>query len=255
LKLDDAVDEAARMVRRIKEEMVRKHKGRVDLETTIICYRGDDPVALITLPPHRDAMLRIARIAAQGFGPDVMSVSHDTYLAQGRGEDAVKDPRTGEFWKAAVGDGPGAMQTYVEEHGFDGTVSEALITHVMNRAGDVQTIVRPYEVDGRTVTWTPLARDSKDMEFSGDVPDGLLAAMASMTVDQIVPAWAYDLVDGDLERARWHMDMATLQVMEEKMRGSLPVVVQLFAKPGTPRHQMFRTKVARSQIVDPSRWN
>lgn len=251
MKIADEAELATRMVRRIKEEMVRKHKGRVDLETTLTCYRGETPVALLTLPPARRSMLQVARIAAQGFGPDVLSVSNDSFMAAGT-PDKAKDPRTGEVWKNNPGDGPGAMQTYVEQFGFDGTITESLITNVLNRAGDCVTVVQPYEVVGRDVVWTELGIEP-GMEFTGDVPNGLRQAMSLTTIDQKIPAWAYELVDGDLEKARWHMDMATVRLIELKVE--VPVVVQLFAKKGSPRDQLFRTKLARSQVVDPARWN
>ena len=30
---------------------------------------------------------------------------------------------------------------------------------------------------------------------------------------------------------------------------------KLHAEPGTPRAQLFRSRLARSQVIDPSRWN
>jgi hypothetical protein len=252
MKLADAVAVATKTARAIKEDEVRRAKGRVDLDSTIVCYRGTEPVAIITLPPDRDDLLRVAHIAARGFSPDIMAVTHDSYIVSGDAEH-VLDPRTGKIWARNPGGGPGSMQTYVEEFGFDGTVLECLVTYVLNRAGDSQIAPEPYEVDGRSVVWKPMEKTPTGSEYSGDVPAALKAAMAAATMDQMLPDWGNDLLAGDPERGRFELDMGTLFVIEQKIDSS--VVVRLFAKPGSRRAQFFRTRLARSQVIDPSKWN
>jgi hypothetical protein len=251
VKIDDAVAIATKAVCKLKEHEVRRAKGRVDLDTTIMCYRGGEPAALLSLPVARDSMLQVAHIAAKGFGPDVMAITHDSLMVSGDPKTAVNDPRTGKPWEPNPGDRPGPMQTYVEEFGFDGTVVECLVTYVLNRAGDSAVVPQPYEVEGRSVKWLPF--EHAGGEYSGDVPAALIKTMESSTLDQHVPPWAFGLVDHDPERARYHLDMATLAAIEKQV--DLPVSVALFAEPGSPRAQMLRSKLARSQVIDPSRWN
>jgi hypothetical protein len=252
VKIDDAAKAAADAVREIKEDTVRRHKGRFDLETTIMCYRGNDPVGIVNLPPHRDEMLKMCYLAAHGFSADVLTVTHDSYLVYGTPEEVLNDPRTGKHWKAAGPDEPGSMQTYVDEFGFDGLVKESLVTHVVNRAGDSKSVVQPYEVVGRVVTWLEWP-DREGMQTGGGVPEALKVCMDARTFEHLIPVEAYGLVGNDMERARFHMDVVTVQLIEEK--AEVPVTVALFAKRGSKRDQMLRSRLSRSQVRDPSRWN
>lgn len=251
MKIADALAAAVVTARDVKEDAVRRHKGRVDLDTTIICYRGDDPVALVSLPPHRDELLNVAHMAARGFGPDVLAVTNDSYMTAGEPEE-VKDPRTGERWTRNSGQEPGSMQTYVAEFGFDGTVFEVLETHVLNRAGDTLYQAQPYEVVGRVVKWLEW-EDRPNMKVVGLVPSVLKEAMEKVSMDQLLPDWAQALIAKDPERGRCELDMATMLAIETK--STVPVDVVLFARPGSPRAQALRKKLSRSQVKDPGKWN
>lgn len=252
MKIDEAADLASKAVREIKEDAVRRHKGRVDLETTIMTYREDEPVAIVNLPPHRDEMLKAAYLAAGGFSADVLTVTHDSYTVHGDPSKA-KDPRTGKLWKQGGPDGPGAMQTYIDEYGFDGTVVEGLVTYVLNRAGDVKQIGQPYEVDGREVRWLEWEGNRPGMHWFGDVPNTLKKIMAEKIFEQLLPPVAVALAATDPERARAIMDLGTIDLIEEK--AEVPVSIALFAKRGSRRDQLLRERLERSRVHDPNRRN
>lgn len=255
MKIDDAAGIAVDTAKAVLEDMVRATKGQPHFGTMINCYRGETPVAMLVCPPNRDTILQVAHIAIRGFGPDLVSLSHDTFIASAPKEQA-RDPRTGRPWAQPSGDAPGPLQTYVDEFGYDGTVLDCLVTHVVNRAGDAKMDARPYEVDGKQVKWW----DVRPNEAHGDV-EGLANALRRMmgmpTLAQVMPGqmppWAFELANSDPERARWAYDMVTASLIENEVDSS--VVVALFAKKGSPRDQMLRTKFPRSQVVDPSRWN
>lgn len=257
MKIDDAADVASATAKAVLQDMVREARGPVDFRTTMVCYRGTAPVAMLVLPPNRDTLLQTAFLAARGFGPDVIALTHDTYMSSGP-PDEVKDPRTGQMWGIAPADGPGPMQTYVEEFGYDGTIVDALVTHVANRAGDAKVELQPYAVDGRWVRWLEIGQKERGALYRDDgVQHALLKMMGMTTLHQVMPNalpdWAAKKAASNPEIAQWSYDMATVTLIEEQV--DTTVAVSLFAKPGTPRDQMFRTKFARSQVVDPSRWN
>lgn len=253
MKIADAADLASKAVREIKEDAVRRHKGRVDLETTIMVYRGDEPVAIVNLPPHRDQMLRAVYLAAGGFSADVLAVTHDSFTVYGTPDEALNDPRTGKPWKMAGHDGPGSLQTYVQEYGFDGTVVEGLVTYVLNRAGDAKQIGQPYEVDGREVRWLEWEGNRPGMHWFGDVPNTLKKIMAEKVFEQLLPPVAVALAATDPVRARAIMDLGTVELIEQK--AELPISIALFAKRGSRRDQILRERLARSRVQDPDRRN
>lgn len=255
MKIDDAVGIAARTARGVLEDMVRSHKGDWNFGTMMMCYRGDDPVAMLVLPPNRDTLLQTAHIAARGFGPDVLVLTHDSFVASTPWKDA-KDPRTGKMWAPNPGDVPGPLQTYVDEFGYDGTVVDCLVTHVVNRAGDARIKPHPYAVDGRKVEWLDIVPDDAAYRDDG-VRAALQQIMGMPTLDQAMPAqlppWATALAASDPERTRWSYDMVTTTLIESEIGAE--VAVCLFARKGSPRDQMLRKRFPRSQVLDPSRWN
>ena len=255
MKIDDAVGTAIQTTQAVLEDMVRTHKGEWNFGSMMTCYRGEEPVAMLVLPPNRDTLLQTAHIAARGFGPDLLALTHDSFVASAPLADA-KDPRTGKLWASNPGDGPGPLQTYVDEFGYDGTVVDCLVTLVVNRAGDARVEPRPYAVEGREVKWLDIVPDDA---FYRD--DGVRAALKKMmglpTLDQVMPGamppWAADLAASDPDRTRWSYDMVTVTLIESEIGAG--VSVALFARKGSPRDQMLRSRFPRAQVIDPARWN
>lgn len=257
MKIDDAVGIATGTAKAVLEDMARDRKAESGFGTMMFCFRGDDPVAMMTLPPNRETLLQTAFLAARGFGPDLLAVSHDTYIAVAK-DGEWKDPRTGKPWATPVGDVPGPLQTYIEEFGYDGTVVDCLVTHAVNRAGDASVEILPYVVDGRFVRWLDLGQGlDRSMYRDDGVQQALQKMMGMTTLDQVMPGLLPDRVKqqatSNPEVARWSYDMATVAIIEDGV--DTRVDVRLFAEPGSPRHQLFRSKFSRSQIIDPSRWN
>jgi hypothetical protein len=255
VKIDDAADIATKATQAVLEDMVRTKRGEWNFGAMMMTYRGDDPVAMLVLPPNKEALLQTAMIAARGFGPDTLVLTHDSFVTVARWKDSL-DPRTGKHWAPNPGGGPGPLQTYVDEFGYDGTVVDCLVTHVVNRAGDVRVKPRPYEVDGRAVKWLDFIPDDTSHRDDG-VRAALQAYMGMSTLDQALvgelPPWAAALAASDPERARWAYDMVTATVIEAEIGSG--VSVALYARNGSPRHQMLRKRFPRSQVIDPSRWN
>lgn len=254
--IDDAAKIAVDTTQGVLEDMVRTHKGELNFGSMMTCYRGEDPVAMLVLPPNRDAILHATMLAARGYGPDLLALTHDSFAISAPWKDAV-DPRTGKPWGRNPGNGPGPMQTYVDEFGYDGTVVDCLVTHVANRAEDHKVIPRPYAVEGRSVKWlTDLLPSTADYGDDG-VQAALLEIMQLSTLDQVVlpqmPDWAQDLAATDPERARWTLDVIVTQFLETQLGPA--VGVALFARKGSPRDQLLRERFPRSQVIDPSRWN
>lgn len=256
MKIDDAVGIAARTAQDVLEDMVRSHKGDWNFGSMMMCYREDDPVAMLVLPPNRDTLLQTAMIAIRGFGPDMLTLTHDSFIAAAPWKDSL-DPRTGKHWAPNPGDAPGSLQTYVDEFGYDGTVVDCLVTHVMNRAGDARVEPRPYVVDGRKVMWRDDIVPDRATYSDDGVRANLCKFMAMPTLDQAMPAqmppWVAALAASDPERTRWSYDMVTTALIEDEIGAE--VAVCLYAKKGSPRDQMLRKRFPRSQVLDPSRWN
>lgn len=256
MKIEDAATIAVRTAHGVLEKMVRAHKGEWNFGAMINCYRGQEPVAMLVTPPNRDVLLQAAHIAARGFGPDLMTLSHDTYIASAPWAEA-KDPRTGKRWAANPGTSTGPLQSYVEEFGYDGTVVDCLVTHVVNRAGDAVVLPHPYEVDGSEVKWLDILPDKASYADDG-VQHALRQIMGMTTLAQALsleqmPFWARTMAIAQPEMARSTYDMVTAQVIEHEI--SHEIGVSLFAKRGSRRDQLFRKKFPRSQVVDPARWN
>lgn len=247
MKIADALDLACRSARNVKDEHVRRVKGkagRTDIQTVVACWRGDRQVALVFTHPDRDRMLDIAHMAAVGFSADVLAVTMETFSAR-----ILENPVTGEPW------GHGEMAQVVEQHDglAKGWVHEALMTQVLNRAGDVAGRIQPYVLDGgRTVEWVDTPPDAEGAELRGLVPDALAAAMAEPTMLQHAGRdmmARHLLAELGAERAAAHADVGVVRVLEERYGGE--VMVLLAAEPGSVREQVIRERFPRSQVIRP----
>lgn len=234
---------AAASIRRIKEEAVRRAKGRVEIDWVIEAYRGNDPVGLVTWrAPGVASLMPLVDVAATGLAADLVALSAESWYAENDHEAA--DPRTGMPW------GRGAMSAYVEEFGLDGVVNEGLVTNVINRAGDQEVVHQPYIVRGQEVEWLPVRFD--DVLLGGYVPNELARIMdkpSALMDAELALARARGV---DAERARHLMDVATTRALEDSAPG---LEVVLYARRGSPREQTLRETLARRQVVDPSRSN
>jgi hypothetical protein len=220
--LPAALEHAVRGARRLKEAQVRDthdpSRGATDIAPVVQGWRGSQPVVL--LAPARmnpDDALYAARLAAVGFGCDILSFTTEGWQAA----DPERNPTTGRPW------GPGEMQRAVEEEGAleAGWITEALTTNVVNRAGDVLGAVLPYRVDRRlsalgitsySLQWGQQPNLSRDAEWGGLLVDHLVEFMNEPPVDALMAQ--ADLPSADSlglsgEEARAHIDCAVVKTL------------------------------------------
>jgi hypothetical protein len=220
--LSVALEHAVREARRLKEAHVRathdSAPGAADISPVIQGWRGSQPV--VVLAParvNRDDALHAARLAAVGFGCDVLSFTADGWEAA----DSERSPTTGKPWR------PGEMQRAVEEDGAleAGRISEALTTLVVNRAGDVRGALLPYRVDRKLsclgiasyeLAWQEEPPLAQNVTWGGLVVDYLVDFMNEPSVDALMARHGIPLAESfglSGEEARAHMDCAALKTL------------------------------------------
>jgi hypothetical protein len=232
----------------MKERVVRDAKGRgdTDLLTTIENYRGDQVVATVMLRSGRDDTLAVVRACAMGFGPDVLAAIWETWAVPGE-EDAkspeeIVNPVTGRPFE------DGDMARLVAEHDglAKGWITEALLVHVANRAGDTGSGALQYAIKGRRVEW---GLSTSDAGLQGRVADRLAAVMTEATVAQeasvVLPKLMAELGE---ERALAQMDAASVTLIGELVPLA---IVLLDAKSGSIRDQVLKARLPKSWVVPP----
>lgn len=265
MRIADILERATAAVRTTKENHVRQVKGRpghTDIQTFIEFFRGDQMVALVTMPPDRDAMLTAALIGASGFGADSLAVSMETWghtaklqsPAPTNPDDIeaaaarVLHPLTGEPIKQ------GDLADLALNHDgiAKGWVVEGILTQVLNRAGDTATVLQPYRITGRTVEWLPRDFDTDGTAVAGRVADALAHAMRADTIEQDMARHGVTFASLGLEaeRGRAHADVATVTALRERFGEH--ALILLAADPGTVRDQVLRERLPRSQIIRPT---
>lgn len=202
MKIADALDIAIATIRRQKEWVVRERRSGTDTASFITAYRGSRQVALVAHAANRDVMLSLADTAAVGFGADVLALVAETWYST-----LADNPRTGQPWV------PGELAEVAQRHhGRErGWVTDALIVHVGNRAGDVALVLLPYEVTYRRVTWQEPVDYGDEVQIGGLVPDTLARSMMQRpSLDAMTHRLGVKPPAGmSPARARAHMDCAT----------------------------------------------
>jgi hypothetical protein len=255
--LSAALEHAVRGARRLKEAQVRDThdptRGATDISPVIQGWRGAQPVVLLApARVNRDDALYAARLAAVGFGCDILSFTVEGWQAA----DPERNPTTGKLW------GPGEMQRAVEEEGAleAGWITEALTTNVVNRAGDVLGAVLPYRVDPRVsalditsygLEWGQQPDLAQEAEWGGLVVDHLVDFMNEPPVDALMaqadlpPADSFRLSD---EEARAHIDCAVVKTLR---RSGFEGAVMLQADSPVRASVIERSLVGYSGIPSP----
>jgi len=251
----ELAEAAARHARRVKEQHVRRVKGkpgRTDIQTIVEGFRDGEPAVVMFAPPHRDLMLGLAELMGRGFAANTLALTFETFTTAGA-EASQENPDTGQSW------GPDEMAEYFERHGAGGSVAEALMTSVYNRAGDVVVQVQPYMIEGNRVRWER-PNELGVPGVGGLVHDRLTAIMEE--TDTLTKAFKAlpDFAALDHDDALVHLDMGMLSVLPKLLSGipdveGRDVAVLLFATPGSKRHQLLRERLGRGSVVDPAQWN
>lgn len=232
--LTEKLELAARTIRSVKEQHVatrmkgKRTRAGADLYPTVQAFRGEESVAILTpFKVSRDAALRAAHAAAVGFGADTLAVSTDGWMVAP--EHVDRNPLTGRPWAS------GDAQDAVENHrGLEtGLIIETLSTIVVNRAGDSAGRVQTYRllpvenatprIVGWRVEWFDalagrVPEDARDAgQWTGIVPDALVAAMQAAPLDVIVHRAGFIAEEFGIsaEAARAHMDAAVVKTLPE----------------------------------------
>lgn len=239
----------------LKEKRVGQATTRDESSITpyVQGYRGKDPVVrFVTALQDRDQALVGVKIAAIGFGCDIVALVIDTWSARTK-----ENPVTGQEWKQ------GDMQDLVENHqGLEkGWIGEGLTIHIINRAGDMAGTVKHYvieEKDGSfTLTWQTDKDPSLDMdtensgEWEGVIPQTMLKMMEFPTIDVIATKLGVMIDDFGLtpEQARAHIDCAAVrQLMNNEVWSG---VIMLMAGPEEKdRVQILRDSLSKYALMD-----
>ena len=245
--LSAALDRAVADVRELKENWVREAhsptRGATDISPLVQGWRGSEPVVLMT-PTEiaRDDALYAARFAAVAFGCDILAFTVEGWQPT----DPERNPATGRPW------GPGELERAVEDEGAleAGWVTEALTTHVVNRAGDVLGALLPYRVDRRmsslgitsyNLEWGPQPDLPQDATWGGYVIDSLVQYMQEPPMDVVMakagmpPARAFGL---NAEEARAHIDCAIMKVLRHSFDGSVMLLADSEARASVIEHSL-----------------
>jgi hypothetical protein len=227
VRIEDAARKIAAYVREEKEGWLRglnQPGKRTDIPMLVTGYRVDDPV--VTIRPSeidRDIALYAARIAAIGFGCDLLALSTESWHPVE--EHRLKNPYTGKPW----GETARSMQQAANEHDAlaKGVLVESLFTTVVNRAGDVVSVMQDYRIDVKInalgiarygIEWLeaePLVMDSRDenSQVSGIIPESMIEYMNSPTIQHLLAKFGLSGADFDLNpvQTQAHIDCATVK--------------------------------------------
>lgn len=221
MNITDTLDRAVKSARSMKEQKVAaatREDPSTDIHAIVEGWRGKHP-AVVIFPKDlgRDESLHAAKIAAIGFGCDVIAMTTEGWRAT-----QEKDPRTGRHWA------PGAMQDAVHnDQGREkGWITEGLTTTVVNRAGDLAWADQGYTVDRKQnalglvsfdLTWEDeihrAVHGEDGAQLGGVMIEQVLAYMNEKTMDVLgheegIRAEDFGL---DYEEARAHMDCALVK--------------------------------------------
>lgn len=209
-KLADAVEHTAARIRANKEDKVAERAEITDIRPMLSVYRGDDQVAILQpeSPCGANEMIQCARLAALGFGADVLAVVHEMMQATRK-----CNPLTNRRWA------PGEMQDVAENHDgrAQGWVIDAIMVAAYNRAGDTELQLLPYRIADTAVTWvSPSELVKQEGVIWGDpLADALRHIMTKETTAmQAMNQYGLTALHdgGTTEEALAHMDCATARM-------------------------------------------
>lgn len=242
--IGEALDGAATVARRIKEDRARKADS--DLPTALIAYRGTEQVAHVypLVRQGRDAMVACARVAARGFGLDVLAMVFETFIAS-----SETNPITGQPWRS------GELNEVAGQHQgvAKGWVTDTVMVAVYNRAGDSATRLMPYRIVAKTVVWSDLPVPAEGGRWGGMVHEALVRIMTTEpTVPQML---AMDGLGGadfglDAEETITHTDVVTAKTFADRSNPA-QADVMLVAAPGTRRAEILHRWLPGGRIVRP----
>jgi len=141
----DHLSEHMKLSRRLLELNV---KAGQPFAPMLVPVRGDDPIGVI-IPPRTDtdaglAILKTGQLVVHLLSIDTIVLVSDTYEAT-----IPNNPLTGKIWNA------GEMEQVALHHnGIEkGWVTDCLTVIVFRRDGHQSSVMMPYSVKRRQVTW------------------------------------------------------------------------------------------------------
>ncbi len=187
MRLEDAITDNQPIARRMLEYAISR--GENGMPHLVALYRGDDHVALLVIKGDSTTVVPAAQLAILGLDADLAVVITDSYtvfcdrhhdqadidglLAEADWCPHLINPTTGRKW------GRGEMEKVAREHDgvAKGWVHEILCCNAFNRAGDVASVVMPYQRAGikrDRVVWTEIREWG---ESTGYIRDSLVGIM------------------------------------------------------------------------------
>jgi hypothetical protein len=211
-------------------------KGAKDLRPVIDVYRGGEPVATIriTAAGGGQTLATVYGMAVTGFDADQSAYMMDGYSNGPNLDPPDINPLTGEELDAT------GLSTLFLHHdgGAKGWVSECLIIHVANKAGDFLLTRLPYHyaVNGRYLVWDEpwVSPENVVGEAVGPVAESVARAMNDTpSFSQVFPG----LAATDVSRAE--LDVAVVNVIQSVV----DCQVILWAHQGGDRERTIRTRM------------
>ena len=200
-----SIEQAIVEARRRKEERVAQLPDDADLRPIVFFERGGRLVVTVETPAvDKEAALFAARVGAQGYGADALTVILDAHIKLINPGDEL--PR------------PGDLQRQCDEEGACdlGLISDTLIIQRLSTDGSAQIAILPYKYHGSQTVfrWTELPfEQSGDMGFDGYVSDCLAEALAAAARLDLATAIRVRSNVGRTD-ARSHADEITTQALE-----------------------------------------
>lgn len=211
-------------------------KGARDLRPVIDVYRGGEPVATIMIAAAGggQTLAQVYGMAVTGFDADQSAYMMEGYTNGPNLNPPNINPLTGEELDAT------GLSTLFLRHdgGAKGWVSECLVIHVANKAGDflVARLLYHYAVNGRYLVWDEpwLSPEDVEGEATGAVVEPMARAMNDTpSFSQVFPG----LAATDASRAE--LDVAVVSVIQSIVHCQ----VILWAHQGGDRERTIRDRM------------
>lgn len=228
-----------------KEEWVEEHPDDPDMPSTIVFFRDEDPVAMVTVTNDRDTILNVLHMGCYGFSASAVSFSMEALSAK-----TEENPYTGKPWEA--GDMSVISANYPEAF-ENGVLAECYAVSSYDREGHYVHTTDNFYRKGGEVVWTDEMIYSTEVEsdtsYGGYIHDTLLEILGKSTMildaeEQLssggLPTKFFGLdLDPTSVTATVAMDMTTLSVMYGK---NMIIIGSLSAAPGSARAEQIEAR-------------
>lgn len=186
MRINDHLELAVASVRHLKEYVTAN--GPDDLHPIIEVWRGEDPIAVLTLRDiQRNEILHHAHMSVLGFDADALAITFEGYQGVGSAfRNPNINPLTGKRW-----DFDEMQDVAINHDGIaKGWVAENLTTTIVNRAGDLAACHQAYGYrEGRLVWGRAQSMTTLDegWEGGGVIPRAMVKMMEAPSGSVLFP--------------------------------------------------------------------